>query len=147
MVAIAALSYSAYLTLRYRNVMRVGVIAEDLRVALPGYRRHVQIIGRFRDLVEAERRRTGQYPVSQGMQPLAKVFEAHPHFGRAADFATQFGGVVYISDGHEYKILLQETRDCFVARIMNPDMLDPRRSIGVGDCVLYGYWSAGGGHM
>ena len=147
LVAIAAVTYSLFMTFRYWHAASVAVVEADLRAALPQYRQNLRALAQFRDLVELEHKRGGRYPVSPSLRPLTRFFEENPHLGRAADFETRFGGIVYISNGNEYKILLQETRDCFIARIMNPDMLDPRRTVGVGDCFLYGHWSPGGLHL
>ena len=55
----------------------------------------------------------------------------------------QPGRIVYRSDGTDYKVIAQRTGDCSVVRATDPDLIDPKRDYGPGDCIAYGYWTSG----
>lgn len=55
----------------------------------------------------------------------------------------QPGRIVYRSDGTDFKLIAQRTGDCSVVRDSNPDLIDPKRDYGPGDCIGYGYWTSG----
>lgn len=56
---------------------------------------------------------------------------------------TRAGGIVYRSDGTDFKLIAQRTGDCSVIKATNPELIDPKRQYGPGDCIAYGYWTNG----
>lgn len=56
---------------------------------------------------------------------------------------TRAGGIVYRSNGTDFKLIAQRTGDCSVIKATKPELIDPKREYGPGDCIAYGYWTDG----
>lgn len=109
----------------------------------------------YRDHAEQFKQKTGSYPLTKrnfrsalgafqdAENALAEDGEAEvlelPE-GAAMD---KPGRIVYRSDGSDYKVIAQRTGDCSIVRGSNPELIDPKRDYGPGDCIAYGYWTDG----
>ena len=144
-VAAWSLIYAAQFTIPRTHESRPAQLAADMRQYYQSYRRNKRVLDRFRAIVEREYNRTGRYPQSRdhNFRDISIFFEDYPDLGRLAEFKLSGrGDMIYKSDGQNYKLLLYNTGDCFVAHALNPELRDMTRSAGFQDCVQYGYWSS-----
>lgn len=105
------------------------------------FQANIKALVQMRAYLSGQLSSTGSYPISPSMQLVSAGLGKQ--FGDAG--VGLFGGVyLYWSDnGKEYKLLANGTADCFVARRLAPDMVDPARSWGPVDCLAYGFWTPG----
>jgi len=108
----------------------------------------------YKDFAEAFKMRNGSYPLTKrSFRSAVGAFEdAEKEF--AVDGApvnlnlpegakiAQPGRIVYRSDGTDYKLIAQRTGDCSIVRSLQPELVDPKRSYGPGDCIADGYWTS-----
>lgn len=85
-------------------------------------------------------------PVSNKLVPLVSSV---PDIAKLAGLknikaAGRLGRVIYRSDGTNYKLVLFNNGQCYLAREHAPERVDPRRAFGDKDCTSFGYWNAGG---
>ena len=109
----------------------------------------------YRDHVEQLKSDTGTYPVTKkSFRSALGVFEdvakESANDGEELNLdlpegaeMTKPGRIVYRSDGEDYKLIAQRTGDCSVVRDQQPELIDPKRTYGPGDCIAYGYWTGG----
>lgn len=74
-----------------------------------------------------------------------EIREAHSKEGvypSALPDASNATGVWYRSDGHDFKLLIEDPKECYVAAFADPARIDPVRRRD-GDCTAYGYWTQG----
>lgn len=83
----------------------------------------------------------GSYPISKVMAGTSGTLGAKFPDASAGKFG---GSYLYWSEtGTDYKVIAIGTGDCFMARELRGDLVDPVRSWGPMDCHAYGYWSDG----
>lgn len=119
--------------------------AELNLIALTAYRNHAERV----------RAETGSYPVTKrSFRSAVGAFEDYAEAQSESEnnidlglptgeTLSSAGRIVYRSDGTDYKLIAQRTGDCSVIRKNDPDLVDPKRDYGPGDCVAYGYWTQG----
>ena len=125
----------------------VSALADRYAEAKATYADNQTTIAAITRALEARQSRDGSFPESENRQwmpwPAMKAREGAA-LARTPSFpANGQGGFLYRSDGKDYKLVALSTKDCFVAQIEAPGMVDPARSAGTTDCIAYGTWSAG----
>lgn len=113
---------------------------------LPTYAANLAYLQRVRSAIEARRSQTGSFPQTPAtFLPLATVAAAVPALLGLISHPFEEGAtVLYRSDGRDYKLVAYRSGDCFMARILDPPLVDPVRSAGSVDCIYHGYWTPGG---
>jgi len=100
----------------------------------------------FNTIIGEYAKKVGGYPNSEGkvvsIRTVLTVLNASEFSAHVApDIIDEMN---YISDGVSYKAVNIGSGDCAVIRLIQPSMVDPKRSAAPLDCLAYGFWSPKG---
>jgi len=123
------------------------LLANEFNYRMPKYQQNVAHLEKIRALLEHFRATSGKYPVTagSGFVPLLEAARGYPDLEKLANYKfDESDTMIYRSTGTDYKLLVYRGGDCFVARILNPKLVDPVRLAGPIDCIHHGIWTPGG---
>jgi hypothetical protein len=122
-----------------------AALVESFDQRLPIFNANLAHLQRIRNALEAQRSQSGSFPrTADSFVPLASVVGTIPAFSGLMRHPYEEGSaLLYRSDGKDYKLVVYRSGDCFMARSLEPKMIDPVRAAGPVDCIYHGYWTSG----
>jgi hypothetical protein len=122
-----------------------AALVESFDQRLPTFNANLTHLQRLRSALETQRSQTGNFPrTADSFVPLSSVVGTIPAFSGLMSHPYEEGStLLYRSDGKDYKLLVYRSGDCFMARSLEPKMIDPVRATGPVDCIYHGYWTSG----
>ncbi len=107
------------------------------------YHRNLSHLRDLRARLEEFRRTSGAYPTAPEFVRITQTWSGIPMLAAAmAANAERSQKVLYKSDGKDYKLLYYMSGDCFVASVLNPQLIDAARQARPVDCTHYGFWTS-----
>jgi hypothetical protein len=120
-------------------------MATHFESSMPLYERNVAYLKAMEAAVARHRQGGGRMPISENFEVFSTVFKDIPAIASIAkpDNVTHVR-LYFKTKGLDYKMTFNRSGDCFIARIKNPELVDPVRVTGPVDCQDYGVWTPGG---
>ncbi len=119
-------------------------LAVSIAEARSGFSQNIKLIDAIATAINADRLKTGAYPVTGGTFILwGKYVEKNPQFVAVSPGSLGQGSFIIQASERDFKILAVQTGDCIAALLDQPAAVDPVRTGSRLDCVYYGRWSEG----